>query len=297
MAWLALRLRLTDDGRRERQRVDFRILGPVEVFGDNGEPVLLAQRLQRRLVAVLLQRARQPHSHSDLIAALWGDSAPSGSGGSALRSLVHATRRALGRYGQRLETWPAGYAIAVRDDEYDLAAFRELARRGQAALDRADAASAAHLLTAALRLWRQPELADMPATTMRARLLDQFRTVHADLIDARLELGQHRSVLPDLRAMVAEHPLHEHSWAQLMTVLYCGGSRAEALSCYRDIRSALAQGHGIDPGPELQDLHARILRDDPTLLVSSAGSDARVPRQSLATSSANTRKSASPSGA
>jgi DNA-binding SARP family transcriptional activator len=246
--------------------VDFRILGPVEVFGDEGEPVTLAQRLQRRLVAELLLHARQPRSRSDLIAALWGESAPSGSGGSALRSLVHATRRALGQYGDRLETWPAGYAFAVRDEECDLAAFRDLASRGQAALDAGDAASAAQLLAAALRLWRQPELTDIPPTPTRTRLLDQFRAVRADLIDARLALGHHRSVLPDLRAMVAEDPLHEHSWAQLMVALYCAGSRAEALSCYRDIRKALSQGHGIDPGPELRDLHARILRDDPALL-------------------------------
>jgi DNA-binding SARP family transcriptional activator len=251
--------------------VDFRILGPVEVFGDDGEPVTLAQRLQRRLIAELLLHARQPRSRSDLIAALWGESAPSGSGGTALRSLVHATRRALGQYGDRLETWPAGYALGVRDEEYDLAAFRDLAGRGQAALDAGDAASAAQLLAEALRLWREPELADVPPTATRARLLDQFRAVRADLIDARLALGQHRSVLPDLRAMVAEDPLHEHSWAQLMTALYCAGSRAEALSCYRDIRKVLALGHGIDPGPELRDLHGRILRDDPALLARVSG--------------------------
>jgi DNA-binding SARP family transcriptional activator len=251
--------------------VDFRILGPVEVFGDDGEPVTLSQRLQRRLVAELLLHARQPRSRSDLIAALWGESAPSGSGGSALRSLVHATRRALGRYGDRLETWPAGYAFCVRDEEYDLAAFRDLASRGQAALDAGDAVSAAQLLAEALRLWREPELADVPATATRTRLLDQFRAVRADLIDARLALGHHRSVLPDLRAMVAEDPLHEHSRAQLMTALYCAGSRAEALSCYRDIRKVLALGHGIDPGPELQDLHGRILRDDPALLTRVSG--------------------------
>jgi DNA-binding SARP family transcriptional activator len=251
--------------------VDFRILGPVEVFGDDGEPVILAQRLQRRLVAELLVYARQPRSRSNLIAALWGDSAPSGSGGSALRSLVHATRRALGQYGERLETLPAGYAFGIRDDECDLAAFRDLAGRGQAALDAGDATSAAQLLAGALRLWRQPELADMPPTATRTRLLDQFRAVRADLIDARLALGHHRSVLPDLRAMVTEDPLHEHSWAQLMIALYCAGSRAEALSCYRDIRKVLALGHGIDPGPELRDLHARILRDDPALLSRVSG--------------------------
>jgi DNA-binding SARP family transcriptional activator len=251
--------------------VDFRILGPVEVFGDDGEPVILAQRLQRRLVAELLLHARQPRSRADLIAALWGDSAPSGSGGSALRSLVHATRRALGRYGERLETWPAGYAVGARDEEYDLAAFRDLAGRGQAALDAGDATSASQLLAEALRLWRRPELTDIPPTAMRTRLLDQFRAVQAGLIDARLALGQHRSVLPDLRAMVAEDPFHEHSWAQLMTALYRAGSRAEALGCYRDIRKALALGHGIDPGPELRDLHARILRDDPVLLERVSG--------------------------
>ena len=251
--------------------MDFRILGPVEVFGDDGEQVSLAQRLQRRLVAELLLHARQPRSRSDLIAALWGDSAPSGSGGTALRSLVHATRRALGQYGDRLATCPAGYAFGVRDEEYDLAAFRDLAGRGQAALDAGDAASAAQLLAEALRLWREPQLADIPPTATRIRLLDQFRVVRADLIDARLALGHHRSVLPDLRAMVAEDPLHEHSWAQLMTALYCAGSRAEALSCYRDIRKALALGHGIDPGPELRDLHGRILRDDPALLARVGG--------------------------
>jgi DNA-binding SARP family transcriptional activator len=236
------------------------------VFGDAGEPVVLAQRLQRRLLAELLLHARQPRSRTELIAALWGDSPPSGGGRSALRSLVHATRCALGQYGARLETRPAGYAFLARDDEQDLAAFRDLAGRGQAALYAGDAALAAHLLAEALRLWREPELADLPPTAARSRLLDEFRTARADLIDARMALGQHRSVLPDLRAMVAEDPLHEHSWAQLMTALYCAGSRAEALGCYRDIRKALALGHGLDPGPELRDLQARILRDDPALL-------------------------------
>jgi len=266
MAWVVLRWRLGSSGGREWRRVDCRILGPVEVFGDGGEPVALAQRLQRRLVAELLLHARQPRSRADLIAALWGDSPPSGSGGSALRSLVHATRRALGQYGVRLETWPAGYAFLADDDESDLPAFRDLVGRGQAALDAGDATSAAHLLSEALRLWRQPQLADLAPTATRDRLLDEFRTARADLIDARLALGQHRSVLPGLRAIVAEDPLHEHSWAQLMTALYGAGSRAEALGCYRDIRKALALGHGIDPGPELRELHARILRDDPALL-------------------------------
>jgi DNA-binding SARP family transcriptional activator len=251
--------------------VDFRILGPVEVFGDAGEPIVLAQRLQRQLVAELLLHARQARSRPELIAALWGDNPPTGSGGSALRSLVHATRRALCQYGARLETWPAGYAFLVRDEEYDLAAFRDLASRGQAALGAGDATSAAHLLAEAVRLWRQPQLADLPPTARRTRLLDEYRTSRADLIDARLALGQHRSVIPDLRAMVAEDPLHEHGWAQLMTALYCSGSRAEALGCYRDIRKALALGHGIDPGPELRDLHARILRDDPALLTHGSG--------------------------
>ena len=85
--------------------MDFRILGPVEIFGDDGERVVLRQQLQRWLVAELVVHAGQPRSQTELIEALWNDAPPSGNGRTALRSLIHGVRDTFGRYRDRIETW------------------------------------------------------------------------------------------------------------------------------------------------------------------------------------------------
>ena len=61
-------------------------------------------------------------------------------------------------------------------------------------------------------------------------------------------------------------PLREHAWAQLMTALYRCGSRAEALAAFGRLRMTLVTTYGIEPGPELQDLHRQVLADDPALM-------------------------------
>ena len=171
---------------------------------------------------------------------------------------------------RRLRTHPAGYLISVRPGELDLDEFHDLASRGRDALDRGDARAAAALLTQSLSLWREPPLADLPALPARERLLDQRKETQDALNDARLALGEHRQVLAELRGVVAADPLHEHAWAQLIIALYRSGARAEALGAFGRLRVTLISAHGIDPGPELQDLHRRVLADDPALMIMAA---------------------------
>src|SRR5215218_597418 len=57
-------------------RVQFRILGPLEVLDDHGRPLALGGAKQRALLAVLLLHAGQVVSADRLIDELWGEDPP-----------------------------------------------------------------------------------------------------------------------------------------------------------------------------------------------------------------------------
>ncbi len=69
----------------------------------------------------------------------------------------------------------------------------------------------------------------------------------------------------ELQALVAQHPLRERLWGQLMTALYRDGRQADALAAYQQARGQLVEEIGIEPGLQLQALEARILAQDPQL--------------------------------
>lgn len=62
---------------------------------------------------------------------------------------------------------------------------------------------------------------------------------------------------------MARHPLLEPFHYQLMAALYRCGRRADALAAYRSARGVLVDELGIEPGPDLRQLHQRILDDEP----------------------------------
>ncbi len=50
-----------------------------------------------------------------------------------------------------------------------------------------------------------------------------------------------------------------------MLALYRAGRQADALRAYRELRDVLVAELAIEPGPDVRDLQARILRQDPAL--------------------------------
>ena len=125
---------------------------------------------------------------------------------------------------------------------------------------------------AALALWRGSPLADVahePFASAEIRRLEELRLQAAELaIESDLAARRHREVLGELRSLIADEPLRERPRAQQMLALYRSGRQAEALAAYRAARSALVEAIGVEPGPELRQLHEAILRQDPRLELS-----------------------------
>ena len=94
-------------------------------------------------------------------------------------------------------------------------------------------------------------------------------------IGADAELGRHADIVAELESLVAEQPLRERPRELLMQAFYCSGRQAEALEAYQDARRAFVDELGVEPGRRLQELQARILRQDATLCPGSADRDNR----------------------
>jgi DNA-binding SARP family transcriptional activator len=189
--------------------------------------------------------------------------------GSTLRTHVAALRRALGPAANRVCTEPAGYLVEAGPGELDLRSFRELSGHGRAALCRGDFAEAARLLRKATALWREPMLADLPDTPQLwprvTELAEERQLVAEMLIDARLGLGEHHQLIPELRTRCEIDPPQEETFEQLMTALYRSGRRGEACDAYQSLRTRLVESYGTDPGPTVEKLHLGILNDDAAL--------------------------------
>ena len=246
--------------------VRFRILGPLEAFGDGGEPVPLGRGKESALLAILVLHANEPLSTDRLIEELWRDATP-GTAPKTVQVYISRLRKRLP--DNRLVTTPAGYLLRVEQEELDSDLFERIVGQGRDELSGGDARAAEELFSRALALWRGPALAEFRFESfaqIEIRRLDELRAVvRCDSVDARLALGATERLVPELEELVAESPLQERPRGQLMLALYRAGRQAEALEVYRQTRTLLANELGIEPGPDLQALERAVLNHDPSL--------------------------------
>jgi DNA-binding SARP family transcriptional activator len=267
----------------------FHLLGPLRVTRD-GVDVPIGSPKQRCVLAALLLEANRAVAVERLVSVVW-DAEPPRSAVPNIRTYASRLRTQLldGRGGPRLIRREPGYLVSVLDGELDLAVFQRLARDGRSASAGGDAELAARLLGQAAGLWRGDAAEDVTRTIALGRrlgALDEERLVVVeDWIEARQALGLHAEVLPELRRLTAAHPLRERLWVHLIRTLYQVGDVAGALQAARRICAVLAEGLGVEPGPELADLHRAVLSRDPCLteaadLTGSAGTPPRIPPRS-----------------
>ncbi|MFD0204879.1 MULTISPECIES: BTAD domain-containing putative transcriptional regulator [Saccharothrix] len=225
----------------------FGVLGPLGVWTAGGEAVRVPEAKVRLLLADLLAHEGRPVSADRLAFDLWGDEPP-GNPVNTLQTKVSQLRRALeaaepgGR--ELVAHGPAGYAVRVDSSTLDVLRFRELVAAGR--------------FGEALALWRGETLAEFADAPFLAPVVARWAE---ERLAALEEFAESASGQVDLAAEVARHPLRERLRGLHMRALYRAGRQVEALESYAELRRLLVE-QGLEPGPELAELHRAILNHE-----------------------------------
>ena len=250
---------------RGRLGMDVALLGPLQLTVA-GEPVVIGAPKARAVLAMLALRIGASVSSGDLEWGLWGDREPA-TANKALQGYISTLRRALP--DGAIETTGPGYRLLGPKDVVDVFRFERRSIRGRELLASGHPGSAVAEQVRALELWRGDPLADLTegpmGSTEVVRLRELKATTEEDLVEGRLQLGDHLGVLPNVRAAVEEEPLRQRRWGQLMVALYRSGRQVEALRAFQRLREILGEEHGTEPSADIMALERAIVLDSPEL--------------------------------
>jgi predicted ATPase/DNA-binding SARP family transcriptional activator len=249
----------------------YEVLGEIRVLCA-GTPIRLGGPMALRLLAALLVDAPRPVERDVLIERLWGDDTPA-TAITALQVHVSRLRQALepgnrGGASWVLRTTDDGYGLTIDRAQIDAEHFESLVRQAEDfAMSEPERALSDVELARALwqgRPWAA--LADEAWLRGEVARLEELRRRADELWgDVQLALGRHDLIVDSLARAVAEEPLREHRWEQLMMALYRCGRQAEALRAFQDARRVLTDELGIEPAPALCALERAVLVQDPDL--------------------------------
>ncbi|MEZ0091398.1 DNA-binding SARP family transcriptional activator [Streptacidiphilus sp. EB129] len=251
------------------ERLSFKILGPLTVTAGE-RAVAIGGARQRTILGMLLIRPGRIVPVEALVDEVWNGRPPA-TARTQVAIVIAALRktfRAEGATEEVIVTAHPGYQLHPEGHDVDSIAFGELVERAELGVREQRFADAARDYAQALSLWRGPALAGVSGQLVEdeaARLEECRLNAYDDATAVRLELGNHQELVPELTALVREHPLRERTRYHLMLAQYRSGRRAEAMENFRDARRQFIDELGLVPGPVLQELHEAILRDDPAL--------------------------------
>ncbi|MDP7738507.1 BTAD domain-containing putative transcriptional regulator [Mycobacterium paragordonae] len=250
------------------------VLGPLHVR-QAGAPVTIPGAKPRALLTMLGLHDGSVVPAETLLELLWGIDPPR-TADKALQTHVSTLRRTLG--DGLVLTEGAGWRLAAT--EVDASLYRAAARRGRDAAAAGDISQAVARFDEALALWRGvPELPETRrGSAERTRWVEGHAALVEDRAEALLATGRAAEIIGELETAVADAPLRERRWGQLMLALYRAGRQGEAIGAFRRARTLLAEELGVEPGPELRRLETAIIAQDAALDAPAAQSISSIMR-------------------
>ncbi|MEK8104639.1 AfsR/SARP family transcriptional regulator [Micromonospora sp. M12] len=249
----------------------YRLLGPVEARSVAGERLALGTPMQVRLLAVLMSQPGTGWSIDQLVDELWQGRPPKTAAGN-VKTYVWALRRTLRSPALPTRHPRRGHRLPPRgrraDDRQPGLRRPHPARPCRPATGPPVSRPRGVRGGSGAVAWgavRGPPGSGV-LLAVRTRLQDQRSSLLEEIADLHLHAGRHHELIEPLRTQVDGDPLRERPWGQLMVALARSGRRADALATYRQVRRLLCDEVGVEPGPDLQHLHTRILRADRELL-------------------------------
>jgi DNA-binding SARP family transcriptional activator len=262
--------------------IQITLFGPVTVRV-GGEIAELRGPQPRAVLARLALAAGDVVSTDRIIDDIWAAEPPPKALG-ALQVHISNLRRVLEPQRARrsparvLVSSPPGYALRLPVDAVDSWRFEALLRDAALA---GDPVSRAGMLRAALDCWTGAVLPEFADADWAATEVVRLTGLRADAVEQQaaigLELGWESTVIPELERLLVDDPLREEAVRLLALALYRTGRQGDALAHLRAARDRLADELGIDPGPALRTLEAKILDQSEDLLPQSRPTPARTP--------------------
>jgi DNA-binding SARP family transcriptional activator/tetratricopeptide (TPR) repeat protein len=236
---------------------DVRLLGSWELRIDRELVPVPGVRLRILLTSFALS-ANQTVGVDTLVEQLWPDQAPEQPRRS-LHTYVGRLRKLLGP--DLIITAPGGgYRCTIEPEAVDLHRFRALLKRTALATTTHDELD---LLRSALGLWRGIPFADLYSTWLdrevTPRLTEEWFAATGRRIELELATGHAAPLIAELRDLTDRYPTREFLWHQLISALHKAGRRADALDAFQQVRRALRDELGIEPGKALVQLQHEIL--------------------------------------
>ena len=245
------------------------VLGSIRLRDDAGSTIEVPERKVRALIGSLAAAGGETMSAERLVEQVWGDTLPRNPARvlqaklSQLRSLLDEASPGA----RKLLTRSAGgYRLSVTAETLDAAEFREKIRStSELPTDQEKVTK----LEAAMELWRGTPYTEFADELWLSTEISGLQETRLQAIERAAEAltatGDHERAVAVAAEQLRDHPTRETLAAPVMLAHYRSRRQPEALTVYERLRSHLADELGTDPSAELQQLHLKILRQDPAL--------------------------------